>query len=123
MPAIPNRRHPFDVQFDEISPKFIAVNGLFLLEDRAVADARDAVLKIYEASDFSPNRTQALPRFRPTRVIFHDQSRRKQHRVNHVRPFARPPEFGQKPARRAYLARLRVVCAPGAPASPFGVMK
>ncbi len=30
---------------DEISPKFIAVNGLFRLEDRVVANARDAALK------------------------------------------------------------------------------
>ena len=33
------------LQFDEISPKFIAMNGLFRLEDRAVANDRDAVLK------------------------------------------------------------------------------
>ena len=33
------------LQFDEISPKFIAVNGLFRTEDRSIANARDAALK------------------------------------------------------------------------------
>ena len=45
------QRRPFPIgdtvlfAIDEISPKFIAVNGLFRLEDRAVANARAAVLK------------------------------------------------------------------------------
>ncbi len=33
------------LQFDEISPKFIAVSGLFRLEDRAIANAGGAVPK------------------------------------------------------------------------------
>lgn len=42
--AWPRAREP-SPQFDEISPKFIAANRLFRLEDRAIANACAAVLK------------------------------------------------------------------------------
>ena len=45
LPALSQWTTPSDLQFDEISSKFIAANGLFRLEDRVIANARDAVLK------------------------------------------------------------------------------